>query len=230
MTNQIELTGGVSVKWSTRSEGNLGHLPPRASHDETCCGPQVVARRHAFHDQEWLYLAQVHGNEVVVAEDVKTYAAFPADAAVTTKADLPLAIATADCAPIALASPEGVLGAVHAGWRGLQCGVLTQAVERMRELGATDIHAALGPCIHVECYEFTGNALDDLAMQFGTDVIGRTSEGSRALDMVAAVRASCNASGVQLDFVHEDCTAHTGKYFSYRKNQDEGRQVMVVWK
>ena len=43
-----------------------------------------------------------------------------------------LAIQVADCAPVALWSPEGVLGAAHAGWRGLADGVLPATAEAMR--------------------------------------------------------------------------------------------------
>ena len=46
-----------------------------------------------------------------------------------------VAVLTADCAPLALASPEGVFAAVHAGWRGLAGGVVEAAVAAMRDLG-----------------------------------------------------------------------------------------------
>jgi copper oxidase (laccase) domain-containing protein len=124
------------------------------------------------------------------------------------------------------------VGAVHAGWKGLQAGVIEEAANTMRKLGATHIHAALGPCIHVECYEFATTELDGLAQQFGDDVIGETSHGTPALDMVAAVKAACIVADVELTYVHDDCTACATdtKYFSYRARQDAGRQVMVVWR
>src|SRR5674476_1670642 len=55
-------------------------------------------------------------------------------------------------AAIALASAEGVCSAVHAGWRGLAAGVVEAAVTAMRDLGASDVTASLGPCIHAPCY------------------------------------------------------------------------------
>src|SRR5674476_1670641 len=63
-----------------------------------------------------------------------------------------LCVLTADCAAIALASAEGVCSAVHAGWRGLVAGVVEAAVTAMRDLGASDVTASLGPCIHAPCY------------------------------------------------------------------------------
>lgn len=216
------------VRWSDVSHGHLGHRP-FGEHDDTCCGPEAQVRREKFHDADWLFLVQVHGNDVVVVEDAFSAAGANADAAVTAKHDVALGIATADCAPIALASPEGIVGAVHAGWKGMQVGAVAEAAKKMRELGASEIHGALGPCIHAECYEFSGPELDDLALQLGDAVIGTTSEGTRSLDMVAAARAACEVADVKLDYVHEDCTACSAKYFSYRARKDEGRQVMVVW-
>jgi YfiH family protein len=217
------------VRWSDASFGHLGHRP-RGEHDESCCGDEARARRQKFHEAEWLFLVQVHGDEVVVVDDPFSIAGAHADAAVTAKPDVALGIATADCAPIALASAEGVVGAVHAGWRGLRAGVVQQAANTMRELGATEIRAALGPCIHVECYEFDGADLDGIAASLGTQVIGETTSGTRALDMIAATKAACDRAGVQLEYVHDDCTACNAAYFSYRARKDEGRQVMVVWK
>ncbi len=56
---------------------------------------------------------------------------------VTTRRDVALGIVTADCAPVLLADAEaGVIGAVHAGWRGAVAGVLEATLDAMRALGA----------------------------------------------------------------------------------------------
>ena len=116
------------------------------------------------------WLRQVHGSTVVVvpAEDgpgpghldvpprsVTAVLDGEADALVSAASSTALAVLTADCASIALGSPEGVFGAVHAGWRGLVDGVVERAVKAMRDNGATEVVAALGPCIGPECYEFS---------------------------------------------------------------------------
>jgi len=78
------------------------------------------------------------------------------DAVVASGAGFALAVLTADCASVALASPEGVHGAVHVGWRGLGAGVLVRTIDTMRALGANTVVAGLGPCIGPCCYEFSG--------------------------------------------------------------------------
>jgi copper oxidase (laccase) domain-containing protein len=146
-----------------------------------------------------------------------------ADAIVTTTPGLPIAVRVADCAPIALLA-DGVVGVVHAGWRGIVAGVIPAALDAMRSLGATDIHAVLGPCIHAECYEFAGPELDELVARFGPSVRGTTSWGTPALDVPAAVRA-------QLPDVEDRsvCTTCSTDHWSFRNDGAAERIAVVAW-
>jgi YfiH family protein len=78
------------------------------------------------------------------------------DAVVTATPGAICAVLTADCAPILLADVEvGVVGAVHAGWKGALTGVVHSAVTAMQALGARPgrIVAVVGPCIAQPSYE-----------------------------------------------------------------------------
>ena len=142
-----------------------------------------------------------------------------------------LAVMTADCAPLALTSSEGVIAAVHAGWRGLVAGVVQAAVAVMREQGAGQVEAALGPCIHAECYEFAEAELDQVAARLGAGVRAELPDGRSALDLPAAVRAALEEAGATLAHDVDECTACLGdRYFSHRARNETERQAMVVWK
>ncbi len=117
-------------------------------------GPTAAQRSLA--DAPWTWLHQVHGNRVVVVERPGAGRGQEADAAVTACSGAALVVRTADCAPVGLASAEGVVAAVHAGWRGLMAGVVEETVAVMRSLGATSIEAALGPCIAASRVPFLG--------------------------------------------------------------------------
>lgn len=176
-------------------------------------------------DPHWTVLHQVHGSTVVTVDGPGARRGEDADAAVTTVPGARLAVFTADCAPIALASPEGVVAAVHAGWRGLHAGVVEAAAARMRELGATRIQAALGPCIHAECYEFV-----DVAEWFDAEAQATTAEGRPALDLPAAVGIALRRADVELVHDEDACTAClVERYFSHRARGEVERQAMVVW-
>lgn len=97
---------------------------------------------------------QVHSPDAVFIEAPWTGDRPHADALVATKPRLVLSVLTADCAPVLLADRNaGVIAAAHAGWKGAITGVLEAAVGLMREHGARDITAAIGPCIHQASYE-----------------------------------------------------------------------------
>jgi YfiH family protein len=172
----------------------------------------------------------VHGAEVVVVRQPGDCSGAQADALVSDHPESCLAVFTADCAPIALSSPEGVLGAVHAGWRGLLAGVVGSAAGGMRSLGASRIEAALGPCIHPECYEFSPHDLDRAEERLGPTVRGVTSEGRPALDLREAVRVSLDAADVELVADVDICTACSPAHFSYRARGERERMALVVWR
>jgi YfiH family protein len=176
--------------------------------------------------ERWVTLAQVHGGTVVRCD-----AAPPrppvADAAVTVVPDVPLVVVVADCAPIALVADDAV-AAVHAGWPGLEQGVIEAAVDEMRRVSSGRIRAVLGPCIHPERYEFGADLLERLVARLGDDVVGRTTAGTLALDIPAAVRVALRRAGVEdVDDVGV-CTSASADHFSYRRDGPTGRQAMFV--
>lgn len=100
-------------------------------------------------------LAQVHSPRVVTLTEPPSER-LQADAMVTNRPGIGLAILTADCQPVLFADPQAqVVGAAHAGWRGAQDGVLEATVEAMEALGARreNIRAVIGPTISQLAYE-----------------------------------------------------------------------------
>jgi YfiH family protein len=176
--------------------------------------------------RRWLWLRQVHGDRVVTAEAAP--AEVPeADAAVTTTVGLPLVVLTADCAPVALASPGGV-AVVHAGWPGLELGVLGAAVDALRAVAPGPVAAWLGPCVHPGRYEFGPDLLDRLVDRLGPEVAAKTDAGTPALDIPTAVRISLARAGVD-DLTDVDvCTSMSPDHFSHRRDGMTGRQAVVV--
>src|SRR5688500_8554905 len=73
-------------------------------------GPGLAERRSSVVDAPWTVLRQVHGAEVVVVEEPGQHCGAEADAVVTRQQGAPIAVLTADCAAIAFASAEGVIG------------------------------------------------------------------------------------------------------------------------
>ena len=205
---------------------------------------ELEAARRSLVDLPWVWLRQVHGSEVHVvrANDADVVRGRDGDALVTADAGIVLAVQTADCVPVTFASREGVIGVAHAGWRGLEAGVLEATVDTMRLLGATWVRARIGPHIHASCYEFGAADLDGLVRRFGPDVASRTPGGQQAFDATAAVHAALAHAAVDVQARVDEalhprrggmvgCTAcGTDQWFSHRARAEAGRMATVVWR
>lgn len=194
--------------------------------------PSSTAARRArrlLTEAPWTWLQQVHGGRVVIVDRPGARSAEEADAAVTTCPGAALVVRTADCAPVGLGSPEGVVAAVHAGWRGLMAGVVEETVATMRALGATDVKAALGPCIAPHAYRFSPVDLEHVADRYGERVVAADEAGYPALDLAGAVRAALEGTGAALVAGAGVCTHCSADHWSWRANKDVGRQATAVW-
>jgi YfiH family protein len=107
---------------------------------------------------------QVHGVGIVTARTPWPAGSGPdADGLVTDTPGIAVCVITADCAPVLLHdAAAGVIGAVHAGWRGAAAGVLEAAVAAMVALGAAParMRAVIGPCIGRDSYEVGADLRD----------------------------------------------------------------------
>jgi hypothetical protein len=165
----------------------------------------------------------------VVADDLTTTGS-RADAVLTARAGLALAVHTADCGPVALVGRQtGVVGAVHVGWRGLVAGVLPSALDRFSALGEHDVAAVVGPSICAAHYEFGEAELADVVAAVGSEVAATTPEGRPALDLRAGIRHELVRRGVDVLSVSTRCTAEEPEaLYSHRARRDTGRQALVV--
>ncbi len=158
-------------------------------------------------------MEQVHGATVVVAEGPRQQC----DALVSDRADVVLMVRVADCVPILLADPEaGVIGAAHAGRKGVAVGVVSACVERMGQLGARAITAWVGPHICGRCYEVPAELQQEVA-DLEPVTASTTSWGTPALDIGAGVTAQLERLGVQVHDIAR-CTLESTDLYSHRRD------------
>ena len=188
----------------------------------------LEARRQSIAPGRWRWLSQSHGGGVVLLGPEEPCSGREGDALVTTMPGAPVAVFAADCALVGLASPQGVVGAAHVGWRGLLAGVLEATVTTMRSKRATEIVAVLGACIGPECYEFSESDLELLEARYGPSVRSKTTEGRPALDLRAGVLRALEALSVPISSDEARCTACDPSWFSWRARKDTGRHCLVV--
>jgi copper oxidase (laccase) domain-containing protein len=129
---------------------------------------------------------------------------------------------------VLLADPDaGVIGAVHAGRPGLVAAVASAAVGAMRDVGARELTAWLGPRICGACYEVPAELQAELGA-IVPDAVATTSWGTPSLDIGAGVRAQLEALGVPVVDV-ATCTRESDDLYSYRRDgRDAGRFAGLV--
>src|SRR6266508_3301406 len=187
----------------------------------------------------WATVRQVHGAGVVQAHADLLGQGPPearpplaeADGIVTRQPGLVLAVFTADCVPVLLADPAaGVVGAVHAGWRGLAAGVVEAGVAAFAGLGA-DLGASValvGPAIGPCCYEVGPEVAEAVGERYSA-AAATTLKGSLAIDTTAAAVQALERAGVGAVRAAQQCTAHQPeRFFSYRRDGTTGRQAGLV--
>lgn len=231
--------GGVSTgMFSTLNFGNPGDLlEGRDSPANIRANFQRVLNAVGIAERQIIQVHQVHGNLVHIVKaghsvnpetpDIK------ADAIVTNDPRFVVAVRVADCAPILLESTDGsIVAAVHAGWRGAVSGVLTAAVEAMRELGATEIHAAIGPCIGAAAFEVGPEVLVAFDMRFGADrgITAAHPTGKGAVNLKRALEIELANAGVKHVETLANCTVSEPQvFFSHRRDRGlTGRMIGFI--
>jgi YfiH family protein len=183
---------------------------------------------------EPLWLQQVHRTIVRDADAADAdEAAGPADAAVTRASGRVLAILVADCMPVLFASADGaVLGAAHAGWRGLSAGVIEATVGAMR-VDPAGIHAWLGPALSAPNFEVGAEVRDAFIAQDAQAVnaFAANARGRWQCDLELLARARLAALGVSRVAAARVCTfADTARCYSYRRDGRTGRMAALIWR
>jgi polyphenol oxidase len=216
--------GGVSQgRYATLNLGGGTEDPPEA----------VAENRRRFYAASGLRteaiarMHQVHGGRVVTAGE--SGLAGEADGLVAARPGLALLVTVADCLPVFLFDPESaVIGALHAGWRGIVGGVLEAGIEAARAAGAPParLEVAIGPGIGPCCFEVG----PEVAARFDP-ATHRPGRGTRPhLDLGHAARLRLIAAGVAPGAISgpQACTrCQAERYFSARAG-DLGRMVGFI--
>jgi YfiH family protein len=175
---------------------------------------------------------QVHSARVI---DVADGPSEPQEAdAIVSRSEHAIAVRTADCVPILVASQaSGEVAAIHAGWRGVVSGIVPNAIELLaRRVDRSTLIAAIGPCIGSCCFEVGSDVAEKIANATSTSVIAKRVGEKAFVDLRRAVRLQLNRAGLD-DAKIEDvakCTyCEKELFFSYRRDgANAGRLIAAI--
>ncbi len=176
------------------------------------------------------WLRQVHGTRVVRLDQVVSNP--EADAVVTETRNRVCAIRVADCMPVLLADEDAtVIGAAHAGWRGLSAGVIENTVRAMGTAGGA-LLAWLGPAIGPQMYEVGEEVRSAFLARDAAAQAAFTPArpGHWLLDLYTVARQRLRSCGVERIFGGGYCTySEPERFYSYRRDATASRMVAYVW-
>ena len=218
--------GGVSAGVFASLNVGLGSSDDAAAVAENrarvrnALGADHLTGLHQIHSADVITVAAPHGERQ------------QGDGMVTNVRGLALGILTADCVPVLFADKNaGVIGACHAGWRGALAGVALNTIAAMRQLGASNITAALGPCIQQRSYE--------VGPEFPAPFLAADPanagffDAALHFDLPGFLLRQLAAAGVSAVSLGVDTYENPADYFSYRRKThlsepDYGRQISAI--
>lgn len=176
------------------------------------------------------WLQQVHGDQVIDAQNYIDN--IQADGCIATGEHQVCAVLTADCLPVLLCDQAGgCVAAVHAGWQGLDAGIVAAAIKRL-PVEPDSLLAWLGPAISQQHYQVG----DDFRERFvkkdaGYDQAFIQINGRWHADLYALARRQLNLAGVTAVYGGDYCTfADKQRFYSYRRDgKQTGRQASLIW-
>ena len=199
----------------------------------------ALGRTVGFDPSRLYQVKQVHGTRTWEAEGDPAFVVAQEGDAVIARAHGSVAgVRVADCVPVLVGSREHGRGAaIHAGWRGVERGIVGVAVRQLvlPEVRDTSLVAAIGPCIGPCCFEVSVEVAELIASAVGEPrvVVERYEPGKAKVDLRLAVRVQLRREGLSDDAIDDVggcsvCTAGAA-YHSFRRDGDaSGRMIAVI--
>ncbi len=179
---------------------------------------------------EPVWLEQAHGTLVANADHASCLP--QADACIARHRAAVCVVMTADCLPILLCDKQGsVVGAAHAGWKGLAAGVIEATVQAMN-VAPQNLMAWLGPAISQDAFEVGDEvrAAFIAAQPQALVAFIPGQHGKWLADLSALARLRLNALGITQIYGGDYCTYREREhFFSYRRDGATGRMGTFIW-
>ncbi|MDD3267320.1 MAG: peptidoglycan editing factor PgeF [Burkholderiales bacterium] len=183
-----------------------------------------------------LWLNQTHSIDVVDWTNIK-YDVVNADASISTKSKDVCIVMTADCLPILLSNKTGdFVAAIHAGWRGLDNGIISETIKKLSGYNPNEMVAFIGPAICQKCFEVGKEVLDSFSSKNPSDrqfFMESENHNKYLCNLRKIAEQRLFEAGLKIENISNKniCTkCNTSWFFSYRSSCSTGRFATLIWK
>lgn len=186
-----------------------------------------------------VWLNQTHSTQVVdAATHLSDTGEIPeADASFSTRPGVVCTVMTADCLPLLVTNRQGTgVAAIHAGWRGLQAGIIESTVKQLMretETQPQDIGVYLGPAIGPQAFE-VGPEVKDAFVEHDRQAEIAFKPSPRAdhylADIYQLAIQRLGILGIDNISGGDYCTySDAERFYSYRRDGRTGRMASLIW-
>ena len=216
--------GGVSkgVYKSSNLSYDVGDNPKNVKNNRRIIQKQL----NLLHQP--IFMKQIHS--ATIRKITKPLDTVVCDSCYTDVPGLPLAVLSADCLPILISNKRGTkVGVIHAGWRGLNDGVIEKFIQRFTK-NPSELIVWIGPSINPDHYIVREDVFNKLS-KISTKFFSKTDDlGSWYLDLKLVAKIILKGFGIKEIFLDSICThENSNLYYSYRRQNVTGRIASLIW-
>jgi YfiH family protein len=201
---------------------------------------EIVSSKINAKSKKIILLNQVHSNKFYYIDKNSkfNYNKYEGDALITDKKNLPIAVLTADCAPI-LIHDEGrkMIAAIHAGWKGTYKDIVKKVIKFMIKKGCTpqNITVAIGPCISSNNYEIKEDFKKKFIKKDKKNVLFfKSTKTKNYFSLNKYILFQLESLNIKnIDIINKDTFDDKNKFFSARRSisrneNDYGRNISII--
>jgi len=199
----------------------------------------VVSNKIKAKNKKIILLNQVHSNKFhYIGIHSKLNNKFKGDALVTDKKNIPIAVLTADCAPVLIYDDhKEMIAAIHAGWKGSYKGIIKKVIKFMIKKGCSpkNITAAIGPCISSNNYEVREDFIKKFIKKDKKNIIFfKKTKDKNYFNLNRYIHSQLNSLNIKkIDIINKDTFNKKNNFFSARRSisrneNDYGRNISII--
>ena len=200
---------------------------------------ETVSNKINSKSKKIILLNQIHSSKFYyIGKNSKPNNKFIGDALITDKRNLPIAVLTADCAPILFYDEDRkMIAAIHAGWRGAYKNIIEKVVKFMIKKGCSsqNITAAVGPCISSNNYEVKEDFKKKFIKKDKKNIIFfKITKDKNYFNLNKYIHFQLESLNIKkIDIINKDTFNTKNNFFSARRSisrneNDYGRNISII--
>ena len=201
---------------------------------------EIVKRKINSTSNKILLLNQIHSNKFLYISKKTKLNKYKlvGDAIITNKSNTPIAVLTADCAPILMFDNNNkIIAAIHAGWKGAYKGIVKRVLNFMIKKGSSvdNITAVIGPCISLKSYEVKQDFIEKFIKKDAkTKVFFKRIKNKNYFSLNEYIAYQLKILNIKkIEIINKDTFNVKNNFFSARRSKscnenDYGRNISII--